>query len=33
MKGRTVLALPDALAPYCSDKSLDIGESGKLELA
>lgn len=33
LKGRTVLALPDALEPYCSDKNLDIGKSGNLELA
>ena len=33
MQGRTVLALPDALAPYCSDKNLDVGKNGNLELA
>ena len=33
LKGRTVLALPDALVPYCKDKNLDIGEDGSLELA
>jgi len=33
LKGRTVLALPDALVPYCKDKSLEVGEQGKLELA
>lgn len=33
MRGRTVLALPDALGPYCSDKNLDVGADGTLELA
>lgn len=33
MKGRTVLALPDALVPYCKDKNLDLGKDGNLELA
>lgn len=33
VQGRTVLALPDALVPYCRDKNLDVGEDGKLELA
>lgn len=33
MKGRTVLALPDALVPYCKDKNLDLGKDGGLQLA
>lgn len=33
MKGRTVLALPDVLVPYCEDKNLDVGNDGGLELA
>lgn len=33
VKGRTVLALPDMLVPYCRDKNLDVSEDGKLELA
>lgn len=33
MKGRTVLALPEILVPYCEDKNLDLGGDGKLELA
>jgi Fe-S cluster assembly iron-binding protein IscA len=32
-KGRTVLALPKELEPYCEDKNLDINERGSLELA
>lgn len=31
--GRTVLALPKELESYCSDKKLDVGEHGKLEIA
>jgi hypothetical protein len=33
MKGRTVLALPEVLAPQCKNKNLDIGSDGALELA
>ena len=33
VKGRTVLALPDSLTPYCRDKNLDIDKDGRLELA
>ena len=33
MQGRTVLALPEILAPYCKDKNLDVNSDGKLELA
>ena len=33
MKGRTVLALPEILVPYCEDKNLDVGNDGGLELA
>ncbi len=33
MNGRTVLALPESLVPYCDNKNLDIGEGGRLELA
>ena len=32
MKGRTVLALPDALVPYCSDKNLDVSKDGHLQI-
>lgn len=32
-EGSTVLALPTELQEFCSDKSLDIDENGKLELA
>ena len=32
MKGRTVLAVPEVLAPYCDDKSLDVGGDGGLQL-
>ena len=31
--GQTVLALPDELKDYCADRSLDVNEDGKLELA
>lgn len=33
MKGRTVLALPAALVPYCKDKNLEVDGEGNLELA
>lgn len=33
LKGRTVLALPEILVPYCKDKNLDVGSDGGLELA
>ncbi len=33
LKGRTVLALPEALVPYCTDKNLDVNSDGGLELA
>jgi Fe-S cluster assembly iron-binding protein IscA len=32
-KGRTVLALPKELEPYCMNKQLDVNDSGRLELA
>jgi hypothetical protein len=32
-EGQTVLALPDELKDYCADRSLDINDDGKLELA
>ena len=31
--GETVLALPDELKTYCAERSLDINDDGKLELA
>lgn len=30
--GRTVLALPKELQPFCADKELDINDDGGLEL-
>ena len=32
-KGQTVLALPEELKDYCADRSLDVNDDGKLELA
>ena len=32
LDGRTVLALPDSLVPYCDDKSLDVSDDGRLKL-
>lgn len=32
-KGRTVLAVPDELADFCSDKTLDVDDEGNLTLA
>ena len=32
-EGDTVLALPQELKTFCSDKSLDLDENGKLELS
>lgn len=32
-EGRTVLAVPEAYAEFCADKTLDIDEDGKLVLA
>lgn len=32
-EGSTVLALPTELQEFCSDKSLDVDENGRLELA
>lgn len=31
--GRTVLALPKELQPFCADKELDVNDTGSLELA
>jgi hypothetical protein len=31
--GSTVLAVPEELNDFCSDKSLDVNDDGKLELA
>lgn len=33
LKGRTVLALPEVLAPHCENKNLDVNSDGGLELA
>lgn len=33
LNGRTVLALPESLVPYCDDKNLTVSDDGKLQLA
>lgn len=32
-EGQTVLALPEELKEYCAERSLDVNDDGKLELA